>query len=128
MNSEWSAQSQLKCGVCEDGDKVVKLTSPIDCGFAEADGDTHATGVRAMSTATPKPLVFLTGDLMAKETAEESQSWKGALGDSVFGRLGTTINLDLVRARARTLGCSDEPRTYRNTSLGSRPNSMFQSI
>jgi len=54
--------------------------------------------------ASFKPLVFSTGGLMSKETADEFQSWKGALGDSVFGRLGSAISLELVRARARTYG------------------------
>jgi len=64
----------------------------------------HATSVRPLSTATFKPLVFSTGGLMSKETTDEVQSWKGALGDSVFGRLGSAISLELVRARARTFG------------------------
>jgi len=64
----------------------------------------HATSVRPLSTASFKPLVFSTGGLMSKETADEFRSWKGALGDSVFGRLGSAISLELVRARARTYG------------------------
>jgi hypothetical protein len=64
----------------------------------------HATSVRPLSTATFKPLVFSTGGLMSKETADEVQSWKGVLGDSIYGRLGSAISLELVRARARTYG------------------------
>jgi hypothetical protein len=64
----------------------------------------HATSARPLSTATFKPLVFSTGGLMSKETADELQSWKAVLGDSMYGRLGSAISLELVKARARTYG------------------------
>jgi hypothetical protein len=41
---------------------------------------------------------------MARETADEVLTWKGVLGDTVFGRLGTAISIELVKARARTYG------------------------
>ncbi len=41
---------------------------------------------------------------MASETADEVRSWKAALGDTVFGRLGSAISVALVKARARTFG------------------------
>ena len=64
----------------------------------------RATSARPLSTANFKPLVFSTGGLMAKETADEVLTWKGVLGDTVFGRLGTAISIELVKARARTYG------------------------
>lgn len=64
----------------------------------------HATSVRPLSTSTFKPLVFSTGGLMSKETADEVQSWKAVLGESMYGRLGSAISLELVKARARTYG------------------------
>ena len=64
----------------------------------------HATSVRPLSSASFKPLVFSTGGLMSKETTDEVQSWKGTLGDSGFGRLGSAISLEPVKARARTFG------------------------
>ena len=64
----------------------------------------RATSSRPLSTANFKALVFSTGGLMAKETADEVLTWKGVLGDTVFGRLGTAISLELVKARARTYG------------------------
>jgi len=63
-----------------------------------------AISVRPLSSASFKPLVFSTGGLMASETADEVRSWKAALGDTVFGRLGSAISVALVKARARTFG------------------------
>ena len=63
-----------------------------------------ANADRPLGTHTFKPLVFSTGGLMSKETATEIASWKGALGETVLGRLGTLISLELVKARARTFG------------------------
>jgi hypothetical protein len=64
----------------------------------------RATSARPLSTANFKPLVFSTGGLMARETADEVLTWKSVLGDTVFGRLGTAISIELVKARARTYG------------------------
>jgi hypothetical protein len=63
-----------------------------------------ANADRPLGTNTFKPLVFSTGGLMSKETATELTSWKAALGETVLGRLGTLISLELVKARARTFG------------------------
>jgi hypothetical protein len=63
-----------------------------------------ANADRPLAATSFKPLVFSTGGLMSKETATEVASWKAALGDTAFGRLGTFISLELVKARARTFG------------------------
>lgn len=63
-----------------------------------------ANADRPLAATSFKPLVFSTGGLMSKETANEMASWKAALGDTVYGRLGTFISLELVKARARTFG------------------------
>ena len=63
-----------------------------------------ANADRPLGTHTFKPLVFSTGGLMSKETATEIASWKGVLGETVLGRLGSLISLELVKARARTFG------------------------
>jgi hypothetical protein len=59
---------------------------------------------RPLASNTFKPLVFSTGGLMSKETADEVLSWKSVLGETVFGGLGSAISIELVRARARTYG------------------------
>jgi hypothetical protein len=41
---------------------------------------------------------------MSKETADEVLSWKSVLGETVFGRLGSAISIELVKARAHTYG------------------------
>ena len=49
-----------------------------------------------------KPLVFSTGGLMARATAEELKKWQTELEPPVWDRMMTQLSLELLRARSRS--------------------------
>ncbi len=73
---------------------------------------------RPLCTFAFKPLVFSSGGLLSRETADKVQSWQKLLGDTVYGRLGTDVSLQLVRARSRLTADAVSPGTFRNTIEG----------
>jgi hypothetical protein len=72
--------------------------------FLDSHGS-KATVDSPLASNTFKPLVFSTGGLMSKGTADEVLSWKSVLGETVFGRLGSAISIELVKARDAHVAC-----------------------
>jgi len=64
--------------------------------------------VRPLTSGNFKPLVFSTGGLLSKDTADEVRRWKRPMGEATFERMRMAVGLALVRARARTFGAATE--------------------
>ena len=71
-----------------------------------------ANNNRPLAPGTFKPLVFSTGGLLARATADELRRWQGEMEPPVWDRMMTVLSLELLRARARTFrmgrGASNE--------------------
>ena len=98
-------------------DSTTNPTSPLahitDKAFKFLDTiAATANNNRPLAPGAFKPLVFSTGGLMARATADELKKWQGEMEPPVWDRMMTQLSLEFLKARARSFrmgrGASNE--------------------